>query len=295
MSLWTIDDIRREIQKLSNDASYQSPNFYRALTTRVKEILGDLKVVKSDDTVVEVDLIYANPERAIAKIVDGRNVTLPLMSIQFDGIEVDRKRSRPMENLVERKFWDRDKQRAVRFMAMAPVAANLGYVVNVWGKYIEEVNQLTEQLMLKFRPNLPVNITENEVYQGFILDLGEATSLTAGDREDRVVKRTLRFHVQGYIPSNVFRFTNTGEIETMKFEVYSEMVADGSLVPLESMDMMGGQGNDTARVHVPTTITGTTPSTTITSLSTTTTITGTTPSTTTTSLSTTTLTTTTTS
>jgi len=291
MSLWTIDEIREEILKLTRSASYRPAGFYRAFTTRIKELLGDLKVLKGDDSVVEVTLMYANPERAVAKIVDGRNVTLPLMSLQFDGIEIDTGRRKPLENLVERKYWDRDKQRAVRLMALAPVASTLRYVVNVWGKYIEEVNQLTEQLILKFRPNLPVDIHPEEVYQAFIVDVGEATNLTAHDREDRVVRRTVRFQIEAYVPGDVFRFTNTGEIEAMKFEVYTELVEDGTLIPLESFDMTHGDGypTDIALEDRRTTYTSTGPSpTTGTTSSTTTGPSPTTTSTTTTSTTTTT-------
>ena len=135
MALWDIENVRQEILKLSQTASYRPPNFYRSLTTRIKELLGDLKVLKGDETVVNVDMIYANPERAVAKISESKNTILPLMSIQFDGLRSDNLRRRPMENIVERKFWDVSKQRAVRFMALAPVAVNLS------GKCMGEVHR----------------------------------------------------------------------------------------------------------------------------------------------------------
>jgi len=239
-AMWTIDDIRREIEALVDTASFQKPDYYRAFTKRLKEILGDFKVVKGDDTIRTVDLIYANPERAVAKIEEGKNITLPIMSLQFDGIELDNARRKPMEALVEKKFWDSQKRRAIRYMALAPVATNLVFGLNLWGRYVEEVNQLTEQVLLKFRPNLPIDIREGEVYQAFVRDVAEATQLTAGDREDRIVKRVVRFEVQSYVPSQVFRFTNTGQIETLNYEVYLEEIE--TLVPLEQYLAGGGTG-----------------------------------------------------
>jgi len=237
-AMWTIDDIRRELLALNDTASYQKPDFYRKFTSRLKELLGGFKVLKGDDTLREVDIIYANPERAVAKISESKTTNLPLLSLQFDGVEVDMKRRRPMEAIVEKRFWDSDKQRAVRYMALAPVAANLGFVVNIWGKYVEEVNQLTEQILLKFRPNLPIDIRPDEVYQAFVKDVSETSNLEAADRQDRVVKRNVRFEVQSYIPSKVFRFTNTGEIQTMHYEAYTEEVS--GFQTLESFLAGGG-------------------------------------------------------
>ena len=63
MALWDIENVRREILALTKTASYRPSNFYKSLTARVKELLGDLQVLKGDETVVNVDIIYANPER----------------------------------------------------------------------------------------------------------------------------------------------------------------------------------------------------------------------------------------
>lgn len=219
---WTIDAIREEITALQNTASFQKPDFYRAFTRRIKELFSDLQVVKGDDTIRTVDIIYANPERAIAKIMEGKSTRLPILSLQLDGIELALDRRKPMEALVEKKFWIPDKQRAVRYMALAPVAANLSFAVNVWGKYVEEVNQLTEQILLMFRPNLPVDIRPDETYQAYVRDVSDSFQVDVGDKQDRVLKRVIRFNVESYVPSKVFKFTNTGEIVTMNYEAYIE-------------------------------------------------------------------------
>jgi hypothetical protein len=238
-ALWTIDDIRQELEKLESSASFQKPDFYRVFTRRLKEIFSSFKVLKGDETIREVDVIYANPERAVAKIVEGKTQNLPLLSLQLDGVSVDERRQKPMEALVERKFWIPEKQRAIRYMALAPVAANLAFVLNIWGKYVEEVNQLTEQIMLQFRPNLRVDIREDEVYQAYLKDVSDSSNMAVGDRQDRIIKRQVRFEVQSYIPSKVFRFTNTGEIQVMTFEVYLDETS--GLVPLESYIAGGGK------------------------------------------------------
>jgi len=237
-ALWTIEEIQREILALSDSAGYQKPDFYRSFTRRLKELLGDFQVLKGDDTLRTVDIIYANPERAVAKITEQKTTILPLLSLQFEGVAVDTARQRPLPVLVEKSFWDAQRQRAVRYMALAPLATTLSFGINIWGKYVEEVNQLTEQVMLKFRPNMPVDVREDEIYQAFIQDVSEASDLVVSDQEDRLVKRTVRFEVQSYIPSQVFRFTNTSEIKTMNYELYVKEISE--LEPLESFYAGGG-------------------------------------------------------
>lgn len=223
---WTIDGIRDEILALEDTTTYQKADFYRHFTRRVKELFSDLQVLKGDDTIRKVDIIYANPERAIAKIMEGKSTQLPLLSLQLDGIDVALDRRKPMEALVEKKFWIPDQQRAIRYMALAPVAVNLSFAVNVWGKYVEEVNQLTEQIILLFRPNLPVDIRPDEVYQAFLQDVSDSFQVDVGDRQDRVLKRVVRFNIESYVPGNVYKFTNTGEIVSMSYEFYLEETSD---------------------------------------------------------------------
>lgn len=236
---WTIDAIRQEMQALRDTATFQKPDFYRAFTRRIKELFGDFKVLKGDDTLRDVEIIYANPERAIAKIMEGKSTQLPLLSLQLDGISLADDRRKPMEALVEKKYWIAEKQRAVRYMALAPVAANLAFAINVWGKYVEEVNQITEQILLKFRPNLPIDIRPEEVYQSFIKDVSDSFQVDVGDKKDRVLKRIIRFEVESYIPSKVFKFTNAGEVVAMNYETYIEET--NGLQTLESFLAGGGQ------------------------------------------------------
>jgi len=207
-ALWTIDDIRREILKLEESSTYQKADFYRSFAKKLQLLFGDFQVVKGDDELRDVEIIYANPERAVAKIWEGKTTNLPLLSLQFDGIE------------------------------LAPVASKLVFAINIWGKYIEEVNQLTEQILLKFRPNFPIELNPEETYQSYVRDISEASDFTPADRQDRVIKRIVRFEVDSYIPSKVYKFTNTCELLVMNYETYDEETS--GLIPLESWYAGGG-------------------------------------------------------
>ena len=122
---WTIDRIRIEMEALDAHATYQPADFYKDFTRRLKELLGGFQVLKGDDTLRNVEIIYANPERAIAKITETKNTLLPMLSLQFEGVELDAARRKPAAAIVEKRFWDTATQRATRYIALAPPATNL--------------------------------------------------------------------------------------------------------------------------------------------------------------------------
>ena len=57
----------------------------------------------------------------------------------------------------------------------------------------------------------------------------------------------VRFQVESYIPSKVFKFTETGEIQSMNYEVYIEETS--GLQTLESF--MAGGGAEFALNEIP--------------------------------------------
>ena len=222
---WTIDSIREKLLLLEKEGSFQKPDFYRQFTKKLTEVLNDFKVVKADETIRTVGVVFASPERAIAKFKDNVTTKLPLISLGFDGISVDVQRRRPSFNIVQSKFWDKEKRRAIRIYALAPVAADLKYSINIWSKYIEDMNQITEQLMLKFNPSVSVNTSFGDDFEIFIDDISDMSDLTPGDKQDRVIRRSVKVLAKGYIPSKTFRFTETGQIE--EFLIEAEVKTDG--------------------------------------------------------------------
>jgi len=218
MADWTIDAIREKLQRLAKEGGFQHPQFYREFTSRLKEEVSSFKVIKADETLREVPVVFASPERAIAKFNDEATTELPIISVGFDGISVDTQRRRPSFNILDSKVWDKEKRRAIRVYALAPVAADLRYSINLWAKYVEDMNQLTEQVMLKFNPSVVIDTTFGDGFEILIDDVSDLSDLTPGDRQDRIIRRSVKVTAKGYIPSTTYRFTETGEIEEFNIE-----------------------------------------------------------------------------
>ena len=88
------------------------------------------------------------------------------------------------------------------------------------------MNQITEQLMLKFNPSVAVSTSFGDDFEIFIEDVSDMSDLTPGDKQDRVIRRSVKVTAKGYIPSRTYRFTNTGQIE--EFLIEAEVKTDGN-------------------------------------------------------------------
>jgi len=216
-------EIRKAIQALELESGHTQSDFYREYTQFLIRKLKTLSFIDSEDkAVVDIPVFYANPERAIAKIKEDRNLVLPVISVGISDIEDAFDRRRTNMNVVLEKAWNKTTQRATRVVSVAPKAVNLSFMVNLWAKYLEDLNQLTEKIQLFFNPSLEFRTEFSSYIQGFITQVADNSVTVAPDRQDRVLKRTIQVSVEAYIPTQKYLYTNTGRIEFMSSDVVIE-------------------------------------------------------------------------
>ena len=92
------------------------------------------------------------------------------------------------------------------------------YQLNVWTKYMSDMDQILEQVRLKFNPEMEVPTKFSTLTKGLIDTEENIGKLSAGDKEDRVLQKTINITVRTYIPSPKFLVTSTGEIEKFLIE-----------------------------------------------------------------------------
>jgi hypothetical protein len=131
----------------------------------------------------------------------------------------DDERRRYESVLVHEKFFDKEKHRAVRVLSLSPRPVNISYQVNVYTKYMADMDQILEQIRLKFNPEMNVPTEYSTLAKAFLESEEAAGSMTANDKEDRVIKKTLNVVLRTYIPSPKFLVTSTGEIEEFNIEI----------------------------------------------------------------------------
>ena len=121
--------------------------------------------------------------------------------------------------LINEKVWDKKKNRAFRVLSLAPRAVNISYQINIWCKYMADMDQILEQVRLKFNPEMQVPTKFSTLAKAFLDSEENIGSATAGDKEDRIMKKTLNIVLRTYVPNPKYLVTSTGKIEEFNTEV----------------------------------------------------------------------------
>ena len=210
-------EIRRQLQDLELQSAVTKTDFYREYTQFLIRRMSDISIIDAEGKPVDsIPSFYANPERAVAKIHEDRNLVLPVISIGISDIGDDPDRRRTNMNIVFETTWDEAKQRAQRVVSVAPKAVKLSFVISIWAKYMEDLNQIVETIQLMFNPSLDFRTEFSDYIQGFITQVTDNSTMVVGDRQDRIVRRSIQVTVDAYVPNQKFLYTSTGRLEAMK-------------------------------------------------------------------------------
>ena len=211
-------------RKFILDASKQHhkiPLVYRETLRALISIFDSLKYITEGDKIGSIKCQHGNPERVVAKMKEQHNIILPVLSITQTTSEDDNSRRRYEPTLVHEKYYDEDKQRAVRILSLVPKSLNLTYNVNIWTKYRSDMDQILEQIRLLFNPELMIPTKHSINTKSYIVSEFDNTVDTAPDKEERILKRGITIAVQTYLPNPKFLLTSTGKIE--RFMVETEL------------------------------------------------------------------------
>ena len=207
-------DVREKIFKMTQAKSNISFIYKESLRSMIASF-NDIGYFNSEDAFVGIKCIHGNAERTIAKLKQENSIILPIVSISQTISDNDDQRRRYESVLVHEKYWDSDKHRAVRVISLAPRPVNIKYQVNIWCKYMADMDQILEQIRLKFNPEMDVPTTYSTLAKASVDSEEAVGSMSAKDKEDRIIKKTLNVTLKTYIPSPKFIITSTGEIEEL--------------------------------------------------------------------------------
>ena len=144
-------DVRKEIYKMTKARSNISFVYKESLRSMIASF-NDVGYISSEDKWTDIKCIHANAERAVAKLKQENNIILPILSIGQTVSDNDTERQKTESLLVNEKYWDKEKNRAIRILSLAPRAVNVRYQLNIWTKYMADMDQILEQIRLKFNP-----------------------------------------------------------------------------------------------------------------------------------------------
>lgn len=220
-------DVRKKIFKMTQEK--QNISFvYRDSLRAMISAFNDIGYISSEDKFTDVKCLHANAERAIAKLKQEENIILPMLTISQTTTANDDSRRRQESVLVNEKYWDSEKNRAFRVLSLAPRPINISYQLNVWCKYMADMDQILEQIRIKFNPEMNVPTKHSTIAKAFLDTEEDLGSVTAGDKEDRIIKKTFNVVFRTYVPNPKFLVTSTGKIEEFKTEAIVENPGRGS-------------------------------------------------------------------
>ena len=215
----SFEAIRKSIYELEK-GSHAQTNFYREITKYIIQKVSTIKITDEEGkTKADIPTFFANPERAVAKLKEQRNLTLPVISVSIDDIEEDVERRRTDSIVETQKAWDKTAQRAVRVVSLADKPVKVTFMVNFWAKYVEDVNQMVEEFQLFFNPGMPIRTSRSNSTLSYISQVTDNSTLQIGDREDRVIKKSIMVSLDTYIPNKTYQLTKTGEIIDLGIDI----------------------------------------------------------------------------
>ena len=205
------------LERSTNDAKVTE--LYRETLEYLINVFSQYVYINDENKVVKVPCWHGSVERVVAKLRQEHNIVLPVMSVFRTGNNSDEKRRRFSGMIVYDKYWDLESQRAVRVARLAPTPVTISYKLNVWTKYQEDMDHLTEQVHRDFNPDINIKTSYNTSTKGFLSSESPSNELTVSEGQDRVIRKAFDFTVESYIPSPRFVITNTGKIEEFNAEV----------------------------------------------------------------------------
>lgn len=210
---WCREKIKEKTSKVN-----RIPFFYKACLKFMISKLGTLSYLNSEDSLVDITCVHANPERTIAKLKQETNIILPIISINQDTSDNDDKRRRYHEMITSTSWWSKKKKRAYRVVGFVPTAVNIDYKINVWTKYKADMDQIVEQVRSLFNTDLVVINELTTSAKAFLTQESDQSTVETSDRQDRILRRSFTIKIEGYIPQPQFLITSTGEIEEFNID-----------------------------------------------------------------------------
>tara|TARA_R100001509_G_scaffold156901_1_gene120564 strand:+ start:155 stop:910 length:756 start_codon:yes stop_codon:yes gene_type:complete len=214
-----LDYFRKKIQEFELIAPVEKSDFYREYTKFIIDKMNTINIVDSEGKAVDVNAFFANPERAIAKIKEDRNLVLPIISVSIDDVDEDTERRKTATNIEVTTMWDVKERRAKRVISKAAKPVNLSFTINIWSKYREDLNQILETVLKMFNPSLDFKTKHSTNTKAFIEQITDSSVNSVGDREDRIVRKMIVITAEAYLPNPKYLVTNTGEIEFLGTDV----------------------------------------------------------------------------
>lgn len=205
---------------------YRYSKSIRGCDEAMVDLFNNIVVLDEDGKAHKVPIIWGTQERAVAWILqdnvrkDGslvvERIRLPMMAIYSSGIEFDQSRYTYHKALdfmrrldpegrpglhVKEKF-----ERDTVFGVARGIPINKTYTLVAWTMYMEDIDQILEQVILKFSPVAYIRVRGVNWETTVSLDsVANNVDYEPGDQNQRIIKFEFNFTTRSYIPQPMVR------------------------------------------------------------------------------------------
>tara|TARA_R100001594_G_scaffold146036_1_gene196878 strand:- start:5165 stop:5929 length:765 start_codon:yes stop_codon:yes gene_type:complete len=197
-----------------------SPFVYKDIMRALLVSFGNMHYVDGNGKLTRIKCVHGNPERTIARLHKEDSIILPIITMHQDGAKGDNTKRRLDDMIIEKTEWNDEIQRAERVIGVADVPVVLNFNVNLWCKYMEDLDQISQAIRTKFNPSVTLKTPVSPSIKSFLVSENIKSTPIYGDREDRVLRKSFAVDVEAYIPSPKFKVTSTGRVEKIVSELW---------------------------------------------------------------------------
>ena len=218
---------------------YRYSKAIRGCDEAMHDLFNNIVVLDEDGKAHKVPIIWGTQERAVAWMLqdntkkDGSlvvdRIRLPMMAIYSSGMDFDQTRYTYHKALdymrgPDGKPGSYAKERFERdtvFGMAKGIPVNKTYTLMVWTMYMEDVDQILEQIVLKFSPVAYITVRGIRWETVVTLDsIANNVDYEPGDQNQRVIKYEFNLTARAYIPQPMVR--NKSVLST-KVDVYNSV------------------------------------------------------------------------
>lgn len=242
---WNLEAIR---VNPSRETINRYSQIFRGADQAMKDLFDDITVEDDNGVAHKVPIRLSTPEKAVAFILqenvrkDGTfvvdRIPLPLLSLNRTDFTFDQ--SRYMYHKCVNWFrgyrddqkpgWTENEggiSRSTVFGKAWGLPINITYQLNAWAMYTEDMNQILEQLQMKFSPVAYIRIQDVN-YETIVKQdsTGNNKESEPGDKNVRVIKYQFNYTVETYIPQPIVRRKAVLDVKYDILNVYKDEILD---------------------------------------------------------------------
>ena len=226
-----INDMTKETRR---DVIYRYSNALRGCNQAMQDLFTGLVVIDPDGVATAVPLIYGSQERAVAYLQQNNarkdntlvvdRPVLPLLAIKDTDYSPNRERYAYHKALYKPELHDELKTSDISYAYARGIPIDIGFTLHAWTHYIEDMNQIVEQIWSKFSPFAYIKVQGLLIAETKVrLDaVGNNIDDEVGDQSSRVCKFTFNMTAETYIPQPIIRKRTVLNIKTDFFNSVDE-------------------------------------------------------------------------